>query len=137
MKIIKYRISPLVKAVFQQYDVLAIYVFGSHAKGTTHFLSDLDIGVIFKDFPKQKRNTEEIYTEILAALKKEFKGKNIDLVFLQEAPISLQFDALVNGQCIFTVDQTKLSIIKEEVMNKHYDFRPVSKMFYDTLIKSV
>ena len=127
----------MAKIVFQQYGVLAVCIFGSQIKGLAHPLSDLDIGIVFENFLKREKNITEVYTEIHATLKKEFRGKEIDLVFLQEAPISLQFDALASGQFIYISDPAALAAIRERVINKYYDFLPISRIFYETLIKSV
>jgi len=42
---------------FNKMNILAIYLFGSQAIGKTHPLSDVDIGVVFKEPEKYKDNT--------------------------------------------------------------------------------
>ena len=39
------------KQVKQQYPIKAVYVYGSHVKGTTHEYSDIDIAVIVDPMP--------------------------------------------------------------------------------------
>ena len=47
----------------KQYKIDQAYIFGSHAKGTSNYWSDIDIAVISSDF------SEDLYKERLALMK--------------------------------------------------------------------
>ena len=42
-------IQNFLKEIGKRYTIDAVYVFGSHAKGTTHKWSDVDVAIISKD----------------------------------------------------------------------------------------
>lgn len=118
---------------FKKLGIETIYLFGSHAHGKTHPMSDVDIGVIFSRPEKYKDNTMDaylklyhIFTDVLprSYLRKRFKMRahEFDLVFLQFAPISLQFDAIKNAKILYEKDQEKRFNYQEYVIKRNADF---------------
>ena len=54
-------VKKYVAIILQNYDVKAIILFGSYAKGTNHEDSDIDIAIITDDLKHGDRIDEEIY----------------------------------------------------------------------------
>jgi len=42
-------VQNFLKEIGKRYNIDAVYIFGSHAKGTTHKWSDVDVAVISRD----------------------------------------------------------------------------------------
>lgn len=130
--------------LFEKINILAIYLFGSHAVGNTHPLSDVDIGVVFKEPEKYRDKTLQLYTELYKVftevlpkeyLRHRFKKKEheFDLVFLQFAPIHLQFYAIRNANILYENNREKRLDYEEYIIKRFCDL----KYFYDLYYKSV
>jgi len=116
------------KEVFKKLGVDIVYLFGSYASGKyIHPLSDIDIGVVFSDPEKYRRNTMEaygdlysIFTDVLPKeyLRKRFelKAHDFDLVFLQLAPYNFQFNAIKEGKVLYRSNKEVEYNYKEKVM---------------------
>jgi predicted nucleotidyltransferase len=124
--------------IFKKIGIETIYLFGSQAQGLTHPLSDVDLGVVFANPERYKDKTIEpylklydIFTDVLPKeyLKHRFKMKEheFDLVFLQFAPISLQFEAIKNGKILYERNKKKRLDYEEYVVKRYCDL----KYFYD------
>lgn len=113
--------------IFKKYKVKAAYIFGSQKKKGINYLSgkkiksekysDLDIGIVFKKIPK---NPAEIYCDIYVELSVLFEPFEIDLVFLQEADIFLQYEA-INGEIIYCEDIRFVEEYEEKIIKKAAD----------------
>jgi len=131
-------LSPKTKRGLQDLEVEIVFLFGSTITATQTPLSDVDIGVVFRDFKKIKSDIGKLYGEILSLFLDEFKVKEekLDLVFLQEAPLSLQYKAITEGEILYCQDPEFLANYKEYVLKYYFDFQPVEKEFYQSLIKA-
>ena len=115
-----------------------VFLFGSTITLTQTPLSDIDIGVVFKDFKRIKSDIGKFYGQIFSLFLDEFKieEEKLDLVFLQEAPLSLQYRAITEGEILYCQDPEFLANYKEYVLKYYFDFQPVEKEFYQALIKA-
>ncbi|MFH1838029.1 MAG: nucleotidyltransferase domain-containing protein [Candidatus Kuenenbacteria bacterium] len=131
---------------FEKIGIETIYLFGSQVQGKTHQLSDFDFGVIFKKPEKYRDNTMEPYlklydilTDVLPKnyLKRRLKLKEheLDIVFLQFAPISLQFNAIKNSKVLYEKNQEKRLNYKENILKKYCDFKYFYDLSYNYLLK--
>jgi predicted nucleotidyltransferase len=119
---------------FKELDILAIYIFGSHAEGNIHPLSDIDLGVVFEDPKKYIDKTMnpymelyQIFTEVLPKdyLRHRFRKKEheFDLVFLQFAPIHIQFNAIRNAKVLFESNRDRRLDYEEYVLKRNCDLK--------------
>lgn len=129
---------------FKKLDILAVYLFGSQAKGNIHPLSDVDIGVVFEKPEKFKDKTMSLYlelyqilTEVLPKdyLRHRFKKKEheFDLVFLQFAPIHIQFNAIRDAKVLYESHRDKRLDYEEYVLKRFCDL----KYLYDLREKAI
>jgi predicted nucleotidyltransferase len=96
-----------IKSYFKEHsEVIAVYLFGSHAGGKVHRFSDVDIGVLLdrndKEFQNVKRNKYMI--DLSRMLR-----KNIHLVFLNSASEELMKQIYSKGKCILANNTHKLA----------------------------
>ncbi|MCD6271238.1 nucleotidyltransferase domain-containing protein [bacterium] len=131
-------LSQKTKRRLQKLEVEIVFLFGSTITTTQTPLSDIDIGVVFKDFKKIKSDIGKFYGKIFNLLLDEFKIKEekLDLVFLQEAPLSLQYRTITEGKILYCQNPEFLANYKEYVLKYYFDFQPVEKEFYQSLIKA-
>ena len=119
------------KPIMKELGISIVYLFGSSVEGTVTPSSDIDVGIVFK---KDKNTTDygilynEIYLEFSRIFKPSFK-RGLDIVFLQQAPLSLQYSAIQRGQILYEEDPAQRVDYEERVINLYMDFKPVLEYF--------
>ncbi|MFH1049002.1 MAG: nucleotidyltransferase domain-containing protein [Patescibacteria group bacterium] len=117
------------KKLLKKNKVGLVIVFGSQVSGGTHQGSDIDIGVIFENEKIKMENPVEVYGDLYGVFSKAFKVSNPDIVYLREAPLSLQFKAMDEGVVIYEASNKSFADYKEEVMIKYFDFKFTENYF--------
>lgn len=133
-----------IEEICKKYGILALYAFGSKAKevvelfsgskagGGDLLLSDVDIGVVFFQPPREPKQSVSLYKNLYAELAELFKPYQLDLIFLQQAGIILQFQA-INGYVLYSADEDKRLDYEEQVIKIYQDY----KIDYEQYIKEV
>lgn len=119
------------KYKMKELGIIAVYLFGSEAEGATTIRSDIDIGVVLKK-PKNLEDTQPLYSAIYSEFSKTFKPtflRELDIVFLQKASITLQYNAITYGKVIYEEDSIKRAEYEERVANQYLDFKPFFEYF--------
>jgi predicted nucleotidyltransferase len=105
-----------------------VYLFGSKAIGRGSRLSDMDIGVVFKNPPLSK-DTRSLYDILYGLFSELYPNRKIDIVLLQTAPLPLQYFAIKDGKILFEEDSVFTADFENLVVNQYLDFRPVLDFF--------
>ncbi|MCR6546585.1 type VII toxin-antitoxin system MntA family adenylyltransferase antitoxin [Dehalobacterium formicoaceticum] len=116
--------------------ILAVFLFGSYAAGRQTLLSDVDIAVLFCKTIKPK----QIFTErlrLMGELSIVLGRDDIDLVVLNEAPPSLGYRVIKDGQLLYIRDGARSQLIDYQVMtmDRYFDYLPTQKIFSDGLAR--
>ena len=61
----KIEFLPKHKAVFRKLGVDVVYLLGSYSGGNVQPMSDVDIGVVFREPEKYKKNSMDAYSALL------------------------------------------------------------------------
>jgi predicted nucleotidyltransferase len=109
-------------------QVSVVYLFGSGAIGKKTRLSDTDIGVVLKA-PLFDKDTRSLYNFLNGLFSKLYRESKIDIVFLQAAPLSLQYFAIKGGKILFEEDPLVTADYEQGVINQYLDFKPVLEFF--------
>ncbi|MBU3924316.1 nucleotidyltransferase domain-containing protein, partial [Patescibacteria group bacterium] len=117
------------KKFLKKNKVGLVIIFGSRVSGRAHTGSDIDIGVVFEDEKIKVENPLEVYGDLYEIFSKAFKTANPDIVYLREAPLSLQFKAIDEGVVIYETSAKFFADYKEEVMIKYFDFKFTENYF--------
>lgn len=111
----------------QESNIAVVYILGSYARGKPHPGSDIDIGIVLKD-PSVLKNylkTHVKYYLLLADYTESTQDRReLDLVFLQKAPLSLQFEAVSEGKILYEAGPRYEVEYKENVVNRYADLKP-------------
>ena len=109
--------------IMKKMDIELIYIFGSVITKTQNENSDIDIAILFKD--GLSIDTSKPYFELYKAFSKEFIDKEIDLVFLNNAPLTLKFDVITYGELIYKDSEIYAYDFRENVIKEYIDFKPL------------
>lgn len=118
----------ILEDIFRKHGITLAYLFGSQKEGGIAFLneenpkiedsSDLDIGVLFTNFPE---DVFETYGELYAELSLFFESFAVDLVFLQETDVLFQYEVISGGEIVYCKDESFLDEYEERVMKMASD----------------
>lgn len=99
-------------------EIVFAYCFGSYGKGRPHPLSDVDIALYLsaevRDTFAKKLKLQEILSKILLT-------DEIDLVILNDAPVSLAIEVLRSGKLLASSDEEKRCDFEVRVMKEYLD----------------
>lgn len=103
-------------------DVLAVYLFGSVARGTAGADSDVDVAVLFGSTPSPRLDGPRfvIEGELERAL-----GRPVDLVMLNHAPVDLRIRVLRDGRVLVDRDRAARIAFEVDTRNEAFDMEPV------------
>ena len=125
-----------------------VYLFGSYAQGKTHPLSDIDIGVVFKNPEKYKDKTMDAYLKLYDILtdvlpkdylkrRTKIREHEVDIVFLQFAPLNLQFNAIKDGVVLYERDEKVRFHYLEELMKRIADIQYFYNLRYKAILQRI
>ena len=117
-------------------DIAATYLFGSYGTEYQTPLSDVDLAVLF--MPDVDHCPERLLT-ISAELTHIAQEDDINVVVLNSAPITLQFDVIATGRLLFK-KETYLEDFIEYVLKHYADYKIDMDTFnedYDSALREV
>ncbi|MEM2135487.1 MAG: nucleotidyltransferase domain-containing protein [Candidatus Freyarchaeota archaeon] len=104
------KLENLINQIKAYPKVVAIFLFGSHSKGTEKPLSDIDVAVVLKE------PDAEIEAEIGSMYSEE-----LDVVLFHRLPLHIQFEVLKYGREIYCRDEDFLLNIKRTVLRDYLE----------------
>lgn len=111
------------KTKLRKLGISIVYLFGSKAVGTSSPMSDTDIGVVLKE-PTVK-DTRILYNALYGLFVEQYPTTELDIVFLQTAPLPLQYHAVKDGKVLFEEDPGFTADYVAYVINAYLDFKPI------------
>jgi predicted nucleotidyltransferase len=116
-------LTPDDRAVLARLGVTLMVLFGSRAQGVASPTSDYDIGVLA---PHNKAVYDAVY-DLVSARANQLV--NVDVVFLNEAPLELQAHVAKYGTPLYQQSTSALVDFRERVMTQYADFAPLRRLF--------
>lgn len=111
------------KNLLEKLGVRLAVVFGSFANSTNRPDSDLDIGIVFQNIAEAKKDPVALYSDLRDEFSEKYKTENIDLVYLEETPLSLQYRAANDGIPVYEADIAAFADFKERAWKFYFDFK--------------
>lgn len=116
-----------------QKDVVAVYLYGSFAKGNTHKSSDIDLAILFEKESKDFHRLSQIYSDLgNLKLPAEPEVREIDL----ECPPVYLFN-VINGQLVFSKDEFKRVNFEVQAMSLYYDSQHFRDIKHDYMKRRI
>ncbi len=103
-------------------EVLFAYLYGSYARDSVHFESDIDVAVYLRpsDVKGYIKKEEELTVELVTKIHMD----RIDLRILNVLPLLLQYNILKDGVLIFVRDDKERVDFETKVMNRFFELKP-------------
>lgn len=121
-------IEQLQKAVGVMPEIMAVYVFGSFAKGQETKESDFDLAFVVEN--RKKIDTHRIYD----ALDKVHLPADLDIVVVDaSSPPLLLFEIISSGKLIFTRSEKETTDFEANTLKSYYDNTHIRKIYYEYL----
>ena len=114
--------------------IIAVYLFGSYAKGKEHHSSDIDIGLLFdsRDPVLLKKEVDTVMLDLSRILRKD-----IHPVILNLAGEELLRQVFLKGKCILVSDPKKLAHYKMTAFSRIVDFAYYKNQMQTGLVRNI
>lgn len=112
----------------EQDDVEFAILFGSAASGRTTPMSDIDVGVFFKD-GLEALNLGERQIDITCAVMKLYHLNQVDVVVLNLANPFLRFQVIKYGRLIYAKDEKEFYKFKATSLGRYQDIKPMYDLY--------
>jgi predicted nucleotidyltransferase len=117
------RIGAAVRALLAgRPGVVAVYLFGSQARGTASPASDVDVAILYTEPPP--RSLDGLPLDIEADLERRL-GLPVQVVVLNHAPVDLVHRVLRDGQLLLEQDRSRRIRFEVKARNEFFDLQPI------------
>ena len=115
-------------------EIIAVYLFGSYAKGKEHHSSDVDIGLLFdtRDPLLLNKKVDTVMLDLSRILRKD-----IHPVILNLAGEELLRQVFLKGKCILVRDSKKLAHYKMTAFSRIADFAYYKNQMQSGLVRNI
>jgi uncharacterized protein len=107
------------------------YLFGSHARGNTGPVSDIDLAVYLDN----RFDFFSFRLHFLEELSRQLKGQSCDLVVLNSTSLVLQYEVLRDGK-VLKEDKLKRVQFETRVLRDYLDTEPIRSAHLSSLKRS-
>lgn len=113
---IKQELDKIKETLIQDFEPLAIILFGSYSRGTQNKDSDIDIAII-----ADKKDKMELFKEKQKL--EEMTLKDIDLVNLKDENMSdgFRYEVLINGIILYCTDSYEFTMYKLDMFREYLE----------------
>ncbi|MBU4452607.1 MAG: nucleotidyltransferase domain-containing protein, partial [Nanoarchaeota archaeon] len=124
----------------KKYRAQVVYLFGSAATGETTALSDVDIGIVFKDIRAKNKDPSGIFTELYEAFRHALNmpfEQRLDLVYLQEAPLRLQMNAIKYGKVLYQKSEDIRTDYEDYATMRYLDWKYADDLYLKEVAEEI
>ena len=107
-------------------EVLAVYLYGSRARGTPSPESDVDLGVLLKSAPAP--SLRSVVRELEGAVEGHV-GIRVEVVVLNTAPADLVHRVLRDGVLLLDRDRPTRLRFEVQSRNEYFDLAPLRRLY--------
>lgn len=125
--------SNITSSEIEKKPIIAIYLFGSLAKGKEKAKSDIDLAFVFNErFYKEDPFRALQEAELLGAEISKNTHKAVDVVILNGASLSFAYYTIREGMFLYESSAVDRILYEVTLDNKYQDFMPFIKELRDT-----
>lgn len=124
-----------VREFLQKQDQVELaYLFGSVARQKEGKLSDVDLAIFLKE-SHDKKGRFNLKLRLISDLEDILKTDRLDLIIMNDAPSSLNFEIIKANHPIFIRDKNLKVDIEHHILSKYLDRQYYDKRWAEHLIK--
>jgi len=116
------RIPAIIEEVSKDSAVVALFSFGSLAKGALKPLSDLDFAVLVSNNLDPTERFEK-HLNLIGLFNQVLKTDEIDLVLLNDVPMGFSFNIIFSGRLLYCRNRYELDDFMEKTVKFYLDFK--------------
>ena len=116
------RIPVIVEEVSKDSAVVALFSFGSLARGDLKPLSDLDFAVLVSRSLDPRARFEK-HLNLIGQFNQVFKTDEIDLVLLNDVSIGFSYNIIFSGRLLYCANRSELNDFIERSVKIYLDFK--------------
>jgi uncharacterized protein len=133
------QLTPDQRQRLQQLLVTGLYLFGSRAQRTEGPLSDYDYAVLLPTSGHSRGDPLyfKLYELLSEISPRTLKNDVIDIVYLRDVGLELQFHVIRYGQVLLDADPAARLRFEADTTLKYCDYRPILDQFDDTILESL
>ena len=120
----------------KQEHVKLAYLFGSVAEGKEGKLSDVDLA-FFLDESLSKKERFNLQLKLISELTRILKTDRIDLVIMNDAPISLNYEIIKANHPLLVRDEGNRIDFEHRILSRYLDRRYYDKRWTAEFLKQV
>lgn len=128
------RIPLLAKNLSVHPEIVAVYLFGSFARGNPRRESDVDIAVFTRESSRRRPRPR---AEYVAAASKVLGTDKVDVVLLNQAPIVLRHEIFRDGKPLYVRDPVSLSRFRVSSSREYLDTIPLRRTFEKAYFRKI
>jgi predicted nucleotidyltransferase len=106
--------------------VVAVYLFGSEARGTARPDSDVDVALLYAKEPAETLDSPRLALE---GDLERLLGRPVQVVVLNSAPADLVHRVLRDGRLLFEADRSARIAFEVAARNEYFDLLPVLRRY--------
>ena len=125
-----------IEKLMRRHNVTAGYMFGSHATGRANQLSDVDIAVLFAE-GVDKQHRFNAVLDMISDFQAMLGVREVDVVDMEEAPLSLRFNILRDGLLLYCSDAARRVEFCARSRSLYFDFEPARDVYRHYLMKRI
>lgn len=112
-------------------SVVAVYLFGSEARGDAAPGSDVDLGILLAEAPAPTLEGRAL--DLAEALTVEL-GREADVVLLNDAPVDLVARVLRDGRLLVERDRSARIRFEVRARNEYFDLLPYLRRYRSAVL---
>jgi predicted nucleotidyltransferase len=130
------RLPELINRISKDKEIVALFTFGSLARGDLKPLSDLDFGILVIPTLDRRQRFDK-HLELIGAFNEHFETDEIDLVLMNDAPMRYSYNIIKSGELLFCSDSDILRDFIEKSIKLYLDFKYFRDEFDKEFLKGV
>jgi hypothetical protein len=126
---------PALKSALEKEEALIFgYIFGSYAKDRISLLSDVDIAVYMDDKIKDRFDKR---LDLIDMITRILKTDEVDLIVLNDAPLSMVFQVLKTKKLLFSKDDAKRIEFEVRAIKNYLDTEILRKRAWEAMKRRI
>ncbi len=122
--------------IYRNLEVVAVYLYGSYARGEPSPFSDVDVGVLLaKNVPTEKYLDVEL--ELTDSISRILGHPEVEVRVLNKTPVVFRYEIVRDGCLAYCSDEDVRVEFEASTMVEYFDFKYVLDEYYRYLAKRI